>query len=116
MYGPTDNNLISYQEGKLKVKEAGLYYIYSQVSFCTQAKTSALFTLHIYLHLPMEEDRLLMKGLDTHNTSTSVCDLQSIREGGVFNLREGDMVFVNVTDSRRVIYKHGSTYFGMFKL
>ncbi|KFO89112.1 CD40 ligand [Buceros rhinoceros silvestris] len=116
MYGPTDNNLISYQEGKLKVKEAGLYYIYSQVSFCTQAKTSALFTLHIYLHLPMEEDRLLMKGLDTHNTSTSVCDLQSIREGGVFKLREGDMVFVNVTDSRRVIYKHGSTYFGMFKL
>lgn len=116
MYGPTDNNLISYQEGKLKVKEAGLYYIYSQVSFCTQAKTSAPFTLHIYLYLPMEEDRLLMKGLDTHNTSSSVCYLQSIREGGVFKLREGDMVFVNVTDSRRVIYKHGTTYFGIFKL
>ncbi|NXT43073.1 CD40L protein, partial [Pelecanoides urinatrix] len=115
MYGPMNNNSISYQEGKLKVKEAGLYYIYSQVSFCTKAATSAPFTLYIYLYLPMEEDRLLLRGLDTHSTSTA-CDLQSIREGGVFKLREGDMVFVNVTDSTRVNYKHGSNYFGIFKL
>ncbi|NWW97033.1 CD40L protein, partial [Rhynochetos jubatus] len=116
MYGPMNSNVISYQEGKLKVKEAGLYYIYSQVSFCTKAATSAPFTLYIYLYLPMEEDRLLLKGLDTHSTSTSFCDLQSIREGGVFKLREGDMVFVNVTDSTQVNYSHGSTYFGIFKL
>ncbi|NXI56173.1 CD40L protein, partial [Chloroceryle aenea] len=116
MYGPMSNSSISYHEGKLKVKTEGLYYIYSQVSFCTKAATSAPFTLYIYLYLPMEEDRLLMKGLDTHSTSTSLCDLQSIWEGGVFKLREGDMVFVNVTDSTRVNYKHGSTYFGIFKL
>lgn len=115
MYGPM-SNLISYQEGKLKVKEAGLYYIYAQVSFCTKAANSAPFTLYIYLYLPMEEDRLLLKGLDTHSTSTSLCDLQSVRVGGVFKLREDDMVFVNVTDSRRVNYNHGSTYFGIFKL
>ncbi|XP_009560796.2 CD40 ligand isoform X1 [Cuculus canorus] len=116
MYGPMNNGWISYQEGKLKVKEAGLYYIYSQVSFCTKAANSAPFTLYIYLYLPMEKDRLLLKGLDTHSTSMSHCDLQSIREGGVFKLREGDMVFVNVTDSRRVNYNPGSTYFGIFKL
>ncbi|NXQ86706.1 CD40L protein, partial [Nyctibius grandis] len=116
MYGPMTKNLISYQEGKLKVEEAGFYYIYSQVSFCTKTATSAPFTLYIYLYLPMEEDRLLLKGLDTHSTSTSTCELQSIREGGVFELRKGDMVFVNVTDSTRVNYKHGSTYFGIFKL
>uniref|UniRef100_A0A8B9MQ56 CD40 ligand n=1 Tax=Accipiter nisus TaxID=211598 RepID=A0A8B9MQ56_9AVES len=115
-YGPMNNSLISYQDGKLKVKEAGLYYIYSQVSFCTKAATSAPFTLYIYLYLPMEEDRLLLKGLDTHSTSMSFCDLQSIREGGVFKLREGDMVFVNVTNSTQVNYSHGSTYFGIFKL
>lgn len=116
MYGPMNNNSISYQEGKLKVKEAGLYYIYSQVSFCTKPETLAPFTLYIYLYLPMEEDRLLLKGLDTHSNSVSLCNLQSIREGGVFKLREGDMVFVNVTDSTRVNYSHGSTYFGIFKL
>lgn len=110
------NSLISYHKGKLKVEKAGLYYIYAQVSFCTKAAASAPFTLYIYLYLPMEEDRLLMRGLNTHSTSTAVCDLQSIREGGVFELREGDMIFVNVTDSTIVNYSHGSTYFGIFKL
>ncbi|XP_065702881.1 CD40 ligand [Patagioenas fasciata] len=116
MYGPMNNNSISYQEGKLKVKEAGLYYVYSQVSFCTKSVTPAPFTLYIYLYLPMEEDRLLLKGLDTHSTSKAHCDLQSIRVGGIFELREGDMVFVNVTDSTRVNYNHGGNYFGIFKL
>ncbi|NXJ09111.1 CD40L protein, partial [Odontophorus gujanensis] len=114
-YAPT-NSLITYHGGKLKVEKAGLYYIYSQVSFCTKAAASAPFTLYIYLYLPMEEDRLLMKGLDTHSTSTALCELQSIREGGVFELREGDMVFVNVTDSTLVNPNPGNTYFGMFKL
>lgn len=124
MYGPT-NSLISNKEGKLKVEEAGLYYIYSQVSFCTTEVSLAPFTLYIYLHIPKEEDRLLLKG---QNTLTSlkmheeerhlktVCGLQSIRVGGVFSLREDDMVFVNVTDSTKVRYSHGNTYFGIFKL
>ncbi|KAM9373724.1 CD40 ligand [Phaethornis superciliosus] len=117
MYGPMNNKSISYQEGKLKVEEAGLYYIYSQVSFCTNPETSAPFTLYIYLYLPMEEDRLLLKGLNTQSISRSLCDLQSIRGGGVFELRKGDMVFVNVTDSTQVNYKqHGNNYFGIFKL
>ncbi|NXC47061.1 CD40L protein, partial [Penelope pileata] len=114
-YAPK-NKLISYHGGRLKVEKAGLYYIYAQVSFCTKAAASAPFTLYIYLYLPMEEDRLLLKGHDTHSTSTAYCELQSIREGGLFELREGDMVFVNVTDSRLVNYKPGSTYFGIFKL
>ncbi|NXE86847.1 CD40L protein, partial [Menura novaehollandiae] len=115
MYAPK-NSLISNQEGKLKVKEAGLYYIYSQVSFCTKEVSLAPFTLYIYLHIPKEEDRLLLKGQKTQSTLKSFCELQSIRVGGVFSLREDDMVFVNVTDSTKVRYSHGNTYFGMFKL
>ncbi|KAF4788947.1 CD40 ligand [Turdus rufiventris] len=114
MYGPT-NSLISNKEGKLKVEEAGLYYIYSQVSFCT-TESLAPFTIYIYLHIPKEEDRLLLKGQKTQSTLKSLCELQSIRVGGVFNLREDDMVFVNVTDSTKVRYSHGNTYFGIFKL
>ncbi|NWU76115.1 CD40L protein, partial [Onychorhynchus coronatus] len=114
MYGPT-NILISNQKGKLKVKEAGLYYIYSQVSFCTKEESSAPFTLYVYLHLPKEEDRLLLKGLQTQGTRKD-CELQSIRVGGVFKLRENDMVFVNVTDSTKLIVSHGNNYFGIFKL
>ncbi|XP_063280210.1 CD40 ligand-like [Prinia subflava] len=115
MYGPT-NSLISNKEGKLKVEEAGLYYIYSQVSFCTRKVSLAPFTLYIYLHIPKEEDRLLLKGLKTQSTLKTLCELQSIRVGGVFNLQEDDMVFVNVTDSTKVKYSHGNTYFGIFKL
>ncbi|NXS19361.1 CD40L protein, partial [Mystacornis crossleyi] len=114
MYGPT-NSLISSEEGKLKVEEAGLYYIYSQVSFCP-GKVSSPFTLYIYLHIPKEEDRLLLKGQNTQSTLKSSCELQSIRVGGVFNLREDDMVFVNVTDSTKLRFSHGNTYFGIFKL
>ncbi|NWT57978.1 CD40L protein, partial [Erythrocercus mccallii] len=115
MYGPT-NSLISNKEGKLKVEEAGLYYIYCQVSFCTGKDSLAPFTLYIYLHVPKEEDRVLLKGQKTQSTLKPHCELQSIRVGGVFNLREDDMVFVNVTDSTKINYNHGNTYFGIFKL
>uniref|UniRef100_A0A8C3QX39 CD40 ligand n=1 Tax=Cyanoderma ruficeps TaxID=181631 RepID=A0A8C3QX39_9PASS len=115
MYGPT-NSLISNKEGKLKVEKAGLYYIYCQVSFCTVKESSAPFTIYIYLHIPKEVDRVLLKGQKTYNTSKSNCGLQSIHVGGVFSLREDDMVFVNVTDSTKVNYNHGNTYFGIFKL
>ncbi|XP_019391980.1 PREDICTED: CD40 ligand [Crocodylus porosus] len=114
-YAPT-NNLISYKEGKLKVEKAGVYYIYAQVSFCTKPAPQAPFTVYIYLHLPLESDRLLLNGLNTHSSSDLSCGLQSTHVGGVFELRQGDVVFVNVTDSTLVNYNHGSTYFGMFNL
>ncbi|XP_059589110.1 CD40 ligand [Alligator mississippiensis] len=114
-YAPT-NDLISYKEGKLKVKKAGVYYIYAQVSFCTKPVPQAPFTVYIYLHLPLESDRLLLNGLNTHSSSDLYCGLQSTHVGGVFELRQGDVVFVNVTDSTLVNYNHGSTYFGMFNL
>ncbi|NXU66398.1 CD40L protein, partial [Horornis vulcanius] len=115
MYGPT-NSLISNKEGKLKVEEAGLYYIYCQVSFCIGKDYLAPFTLYVYLHIPKEEDRVLLKGQKTQSTLKSHCELQSIHVGGVFHLREDDMVFVNVTDYTKVNYNHGNTYFGIFKL
>ncbi|TFK15257.1 A-kinase anchor protein 17B-like [Platysternon megacephalum] len=114
-YAPM-SNLISYKGGKLKVEKEGLYYIYSQVSFCTKTAPGAPFTVFIYLNLPSESDRLLLKGQDTHSSSSVYCALQSTHLGGVFELRKGDVVFVNVTDSTQVNYDHGNTYFGMFKL
>ncbi|CAM5166627.1 unnamed protein product [Natator depressus] len=114
-YAPM-SNLISYKGGKLKVEKEGLYYIYSQVSFCTKQTPGAPFTVFIYLNLPSEFDRLLLKGQDTHSSSSVYCALQSTHLGGVFELRKGDVVFVNVTDSTQVNYDHGNTYFGMFKL
>uniref|UniRef100_A0A8C8SKX0 CD40 ligand n=1 Tax=Pelusios castaneus TaxID=367368 RepID=A0A8C8SKX0_9SAUR len=114
-YAPM-SNLITYKGGKLKVEKEGLYYIYSQVSFCTKPTPGAPFTVFVYLNLPTESDRVLLKGQDTHSSSSVYCALQSTHLGGVFELRQGDVVFVNVTDSTQVNYDHGNTYFGMFKL
>uniref|UniRef100_A0A8D0HBG5 CD40 ligand n=1 Tax=Sphenodon punctatus TaxID=8508 RepID=A0A8D0HBG5_SPHPU len=114
-YAPM-NDVFAYHGGKLKVSRAGLYYIYSQVSFCTTSAQQAPFSAFLYLNLPSETDRLLLKGLDTPSPTEAFCDLHSIHLGGVFELRQGDTVFVNVTDSTKVNYALGGTYFVMFEL
>ncbi|XP_032994185.1 CD40 ligand [Lacerta agilis] len=115
-YAPMDNDTFSYQDGKIKVGKRGRYYIYSQVAFCTKPETHAPFSLYVYLNLPSEADQLLLKGVGTHATSYDLCSLQSIHVGRAVELQEGHVIFVNVTNSSRVNYDHGYTYFGMFEL
>ncbi|XP_062997865.1 CD40 ligand [Elgaria multicarinata webbii] len=115
IYGPMDD-AFSYQDGKFKVAEGGRYYIYSQVAFCTNLVPRTPFSVYVYLNLPSESDQLLLKGVGTHRSSEDLCGLQSIHLGRVVELQPGHTVFVNVTDSARVNYNHGNTYFGMFQL
>ncbi|XP_061454086.1 CD40 ligand [Rhineura floridana] len=115
VYAPMDD-VFSYQDGKLKVAKGGRYYIYSQVAFCAKPELHVPFSLYVYLHLPSESDRLLLKGVGTHGPSDDLCGLQSIHLGRAAELQEGHVIFVNVTDSSRVNYDHGNTYFGMFEL
>nr|XP_034968605.1 CD40 ligand [Zootoca vivipara] len=112
-YAPMDNDTLAYQDGKIKVGKRGRYYIYSQVAFCSK---HAPFSLYVYLNLPSEADQLLLKGVGTYGTSDDLCSLQSIHVGRAVELQEGHVIFVNVTNSSRVNYDHGYTYFGMFEL
>ncbi|XP_053570527.1 CD40 ligand [Bombina bombina] len=109
---------ITYANGKLQVDIPGIYYIYSQVSFCLNSTqfSRAPFTQNIFLSRPHETDKLLLKGANTFVSQTTDCSLHSIQQGGVFTFRQGDQLFVNVTDSSRINYSPGLTYFGMFKL
>ncbi|KAE8584815.1 hypothetical protein XENTR_v10021116 [Xenopus tropicalis] len=109
---------ITYTNGKLKVEKAGIYYVYSQVSFCMNSpqQSRAPFVQYIYLSRPQETDKLLLKGANTFITPTPNCALHSLQQGAVFALKENDLLFVNVTDSSLVNYSPGLTYFGMFKL
>ncbi|OCT66081.1 CD40 ligand [Xenopus laevis] len=108
---------VTYTNGKLKVEKAGIYYVYSQVSFCMNSQLSrAPFVQYVYLSKPQETDKLLLKGANTFITPTPDCALHSIQQGAVFALKKNDLLFVNVTDSSRVNYSPGLTYFGMFKL
>ncbi|KAJ6650780.1 hypothetical protein lerEdw1_004000 [Lerista edwardsae] len=115
VYAPADETF-SYQEGKITVAKGGRYYIYSQVAFCTKQAPHAPFNVYIYLNLPAESDQLLLKGVGTHGESDDLCGLQSIHLGRAVELQEGHVVFVSVTDSSRVNYDNGNTYFGMFEL
>ncbi|OCT67724.1 CD40 ligand [Xenopus laevis] len=109
---------ITYTNGKLKVETAGIYYVYSQVSFCMNSTkpSHAPFIQYIYLSRSQETDKLLLKGANTFITPTPDCALHSIQQGAVIALKKNDLLFVNVTDSSRINYSPGLTYFGMFKL
>ncbi|XP_029463668.1 CD40 ligand [Rhinatrema bivittatum] len=111
--------MLGYKDGKLIVETPGFYYVYSQVSFCKNVTRGARapFFHNLYLRKPHGNDRLLLKGVNTESSqNSSDCSLHSIHQGGVFDLQKGDMLFVNVTDSSRVNYSTGSTYFGMVRL
>lgn len=114
LYAPNDDTF-SYQDGKLQVDRGGRYYIYAQVTFC-MASAHVPFSVHMYLHLPSENDQLLLKGMRTPGRLVNLCSMQSLHLGRVVELQKGHTVFINVTDSSRVNYDHGNTYFGMFEI
>ncbi|XP_077163408.1 CD40 ligand [Paroedura picta] len=114
-YAPRDDTF-SYRGGKLEITRRGRYYIYAQVTFCMKSALHVPFSVYMYLHLPSETDQLLVKGVRTPGRSDSICSLQSVYLARVVELQQGDTVFINVTDSSRVNYDHGNTYFGMFEI
>ncbi|KAL8180813.1 UNVERIFIED_CONTAM: hypothetical protein K2H54_034468 [Gekko kuhli] len=115
LYAPSDSTF-SYQDGKLKVDRGGRYYIYAQVTFCVKSEPHEPFSVYMYLHLPSERDQLLLKGMRTPGSTDNICSLQSVHLGRVVELQQGHTVFINVTNSSRVNYDHGNTYFGMFEI
>ncbi|XP_072286573.1 CD40 ligand [Pyxicephalus adspersus] len=111
-------NEITYTSGKLRIETSGVYYIYSQVSFCVNLTQfqKAPFVQYIYLKRPYETDKPLLKGANTFVSSSANCALHTTQLGAVFTFRKNDFVFVNVTDPSCVNYSPEYTYFGMFKL
>ncbi|XP_078544738.1 CD40 ligand [Lissotriton helveticus] len=110
---------LTYEKDALKVERPGLYYVYSQVTFCVNGSSTsaAPFVHYMYLKHPHESDKLLLRGTSAHNgLRTSDCTQQSIYLGGIFDFQKGEAIFVNVTDSTQVRYMAGYTYFGMFMI
>ncbi|XP_072482166.1 CD40 ligand [Notamacropus eugenii] len=112
----TMSDSLSYSDGKLTVQGSGLYYIYSQVTFCSsrEASSQAPFIASLCLKSSGSE-RVLLRAANTH-TPSKPCRQQSIRLGGTFDLQQGASVFINVTDPTQVSHGTGFTYFGLFKL
>ncbi|XP_059994093.1 CD40 ligand [Lagenorhynchus albirostris] len=117
-YYTLSTNLVTLENGKqLAVKRQGLYYIYAQVTFCSNRETSsqAPFIASLCLKSPGGSERILLRAANTHSSSKP-CGQQSIHLGGVFELQPGASVFVNVTDPSQVSHGTGFTSFGLLKL
>ncbi|XP_006745097.1 CD40 ligand isoform X2 [Leptonychotes weddellii] len=117
-YYTISSNLVTLENGKeLAVKRQGLYYIYAQVTFCSNRETSsqAPFIASLCLNSPSGSKRVLLRAANTRSSSKP-CGQQSIHLGGVFELHPGASVFVNVTDPSQVSHGTGFTSFGLLKL
>uniref|UniRef100_A0A8D0WXV7 CD40 ligand n=2 Tax=Sus scrofa TaxID=9823 RepID=A0A8D0WXV7_PIG len=117
-YYTLSTNLVTLENGRqLAVKRQGIYYIYAQVTFCSNrdAAGQAPFIASLCLRSPSGSERILLRAANTHSSSKP-CGQQSIHLGGVFELQPGASVFVNVTDPSQVSHGTGFTSFGLLKL
>ncbi|XP_004685899.1 PREDICTED: CD40 ligand [Condylura cristata] len=117
-YYTMSSNLVTLENGRqLTVKRQGLYYIYAQVTFCSnrEASAQAPFIASLCLRSDGGSERILLRAANTRSSSKP-CGQQSVHLGGVFELHPGASVFVNVTDPSQVSHGTGFTSFGLLKL
>ncbi|CAO2621954.1 CD40 ligand [Lemmus lemmus] len=117
-YYTMKNNLVTLESGKqLTVKRQGLYYVYTQVTFCSNQQPSSKdpFLVSLCLKSTSGSERILLRAANTHSSSKP-CGQQSVHLGGVFELQEDSSLFVNVTDASQVMHGVGFTSFGLLKI
>ncbi|XP_055455651.1 CD40 ligand [Psammomys obesus] len=117
-YYTMKSNLVTLENGnQLTVKRQGPYYVYTQVTFCSNREPSSQgpFIVNLWLKHSGGSERILLRAANTHSSSKP-CEQQSVHLGGVFELQAGASVFVNVTDASQVIHRIGFTSFGLLKL
>ncbi|XP_067904065.1 TNF superfamily member 10, like [Heterodontus francisci] len=116
--------------GKLQASQTGRYYIYAQTYFRYQHKGIADY--EDYSAKPNEQQLvqciykmtttyaspiLLMKSVGTKCWAANAeYGLNSIYQGGLFELKAGDEVFVTISDIKLVDDNVASSYFGCFRL
>uniref|UniRef100_UPI00398F684F TNF superfamily member 10, like n=1 Tax=Pristiophorus japonicus TaxID=55135 RepID=UPI00398F684F len=112
--------------GKLQASQTGRYYIYSQTYFRYQHKVIAdsakpneqqLVQCIYKMTTTYASPILLMKSVGTKCWAANAeYGLNSIYQGGLFELKAGDEIFVTISDRELVDDNVASSYFGSFKL
>ncbi|XP_039622114.1 CD40 ligand [Polypterus senegalus] len=110
----TTNLFYETSSGNLVIREAGLYYIYSQVTFSSMRQQNS-FSQYVMLKDSTEKNVLLLRAISSSTEGTE-SKLHTLFQGGVFTLKRNDRVFVNVSDIRRVHFNGTATLFGLFRL
>lgn len=110
--------------GHLRIPSAGRYYLYAQVYF--RYLTLSMDSYHsgsvshqvvqcVYKKTAYARPIQLLKGVGTKCWSPdSENALHSIYQGGLFELRAGDEIFISVSSPTAVYAEDSSSYFGAF--
>ncbi|XP_059833132.1 tumor necrosis factor ligand superfamily member 10-like [Hypanus sabinus] len=116
--------------GKLRASQMGRYYVYSQTFFRYKHEDTADYEDHsakpneqllvqcIYkMSTSYPSPILLMKSVGTKCWAANAeYGMNSIYQGGLFELEAGDEIFVTVSDRELMDDNEVSSYFGSFKL
>uniref|UniRef100_A0A3P9K7P1 Tumor necrosis factor ligand superfamily member 10 n=1 Tax=Oryzias latipes TaxID=8090 RepID=A0A3P9K7P1_ORYLA len=112
--------------GKLRVPQDGRYYLYSQVYFRypspvasdgDQRSASHQLVQCVYKKTSYPSPIQLLKGVGTKCWAPDAeYSLHSVYQGGLFELRAGDELFVSVSSPTMVNADESSSYFGAFRL
>ncbi|KAJ8351334.1 hypothetical protein SKAU_G00228100 [Synaphobranchus kaupii] len=110
--------------GHLRVPLDGRYFLYSQVYFRypapregEESSISHQLVQCVYKKTSYLRPIQLLKGVGTKCWAPDAeYALHSVYQGGLFELRAGDEVFVSVSSPSSVHADHSSSYFGAFRL
>ncbi|NXY52293.1 TNF10 factor, partial [Ceuthmochares aereus] len=114
---------ITYRDGRLRVNQAGKYYIYSQIYFrYPSAGAGARVSVPqlvqcINWKTSYSQPILLLKGVGTKCWAPEAdYGLHALYQGGLFELKAGDELFVSVSSLAIDYNDAAASYFGAFRL
>ncbi|NWH70426.1 TNF10 factor, partial [Piaya cayana] len=111
----------TYRDGRLRVNQAGKYYIYSQIYFRypsagTRVSVPQLVQC-INWKTSYSQPILLLKGVGTKCWAPEAdYGLHALYQGGLFELKAGDELFVSVSSLAIDYNDAAASYFGAFRL
>ncbi|NXJ84702.1 TNF10 factor, partial [Trogon melanurus] len=112
---------ITYRDGRLRVNQAGKYYVYSQIYFrypSDGARVSVPQLVQcINWKTSYSQPILLLKGVGTKCWAPEAnYGLHALYQGGLFELKAGDELFVSVSSLSIDYNDAAASYFGAFRL
>ncbi|NWR53918.1 TNF10 factor, partial [Bucorvus abyssinicus] len=114
---------ITYRDGRLRVNQAGKYYVYSQIYFRypsdgASARVSVPQLVQcINWKTSYSQPILLLKGVGTKCWAPEAnYGLHALYQGGLFELKAGDELFVSVSSLSIDYNDAAASYFGAFRL
>lgn len=114
---------LTYQDGQLQVSQAGKYYVYAQIYFRYPTEGGDARSLGhqlvqcINLQSVYGQTILLLKGVGTKCWQQDAAyGLHALYQGGLFDLKAGDRLFVSVSSLDVNYDDEAGSYFGAFRL